>query len=140
MKLNVWMYAEWRMTIAVMCVSVWAGMSGVSPFAPTVSRATDDLAKSAATVEEVAKVLDLETLPIPEGATVTGERQLGALAYATTADLTSALEFQRKQFLKLGWGHGAIHRAIVDIVISWCVLLKCSSFLNQFAVDRRIYG
>ena len=103
MKPNVWMFAEWRTTIAVMCVSVGAGMSGVSPFGPTVSRAADDLAKSAATVEEVAKVLDLETLPIPEGATVTRVRQLGALAYATTADLTSALEFQRKQLLKLGW-------------------------------------
>ncbi len=103
MKSNVSMWTEWRTTIAVMLVSAWMGMSAVPPFSPTLSLAADDLAKSAATVEEVSKVLDLETLPIPEGATVSVEHQLGALAYTSTADLTTALEFQRKQLLKLGW-------------------------------------
>ncbi|MEQ1828907.1 MAG: hypothetical protein ABL921_23295, partial [Pirellula sp.] len=102
MKSNVSMWTKWRTTIAVMFVSAWMGMSEVSPFSPTLSLAADDLANSAATVEEVFKLLDLETLPIPEGATVL-QRQLGVLAYVTTADLTSALEFQRKQLLKLGW-------------------------------------
>lgn len=103
MKPNAWKSADWRTAIAVMCILGWAGLSGVSLFAPTMSRAADDLAKSAATVEEVTKVIDLETLPIPEAATKVDVRQLGMVGYTIKADVASALEFHRKQLLMLGW-------------------------------------
>ena len=53
MKSIVSIWTEWRTTVAVMFVSAWMGMSEVSPFSPTLSLAADDLAKSAATVEEL---------------------------------------------------------------------------------------
>ncbi|GEM_PF-5799538 len=48
--------------------------------------AAQDLAKKAATAEEVAKALDLRTLPLPAGATVDGERSLGMLNYMVGGD------------------------------------------------------
>ena len=65
--------------------------------------AAEDLAKSAATVEEVAKVLDMRTLALPEGAVSDGVRQLGALNYSVKGDLKSAFKYQQQQFTKSGW-------------------------------------
>jgi hypothetical protein len=65
--------------------------------------AAEDLAKEAATVEEVAKALDLRTLPLPAGATVDGERSLGMLNYMVGGDPKSAFAFGQQQLVKSGW-------------------------------------
>lgn len=57
----------------------------------------------AATVEAAAKVLDLRTFALPNGAETLGEQSIGALAYGTSADPKAAYEFQKKQLAKQGW-------------------------------------
>lgn len=88
---------------AVLSISVMTGLGSDMLGQRAVVVAAEDLVKDAATVEEIAKIIDLKTLPVPEGAVVTGERQLGSLNYETGGDLKSAVEFQRKQLVKLGW-------------------------------------
>ncbi len=97
----------WRKSLqacgAVLSISVMTGLGSDMLGQRAVVVAAEDLVKDAATVEEIAKIIDLKNLPIPEGAVVTGERQLGSLNYETGEDLKSAVEFQRKQLVKLGW-------------------------------------
>ena len=92
-----------RTCVAALGVTVLTGFSHDILSNHTAAVAAEDLVKDAATVEEIAKVIDLQTLPLPEGAVVTGERQLGTLNYETDGDLKSTIEFQKKQFVKLGW-------------------------------------
>lgn len=65
--------------------------------------AAEDSAKEAATVEDAAKVLDLSTLPLAEGAKVPFGRHLGLVTYEVDGDLKSAFQFHQKQLTKLGW-------------------------------------
>ncbi len=76
--------------------------SGSSNIGSTVF-AQESLAAKAATVEAAAKVLDLRTFALPEGAEMLGEQSVGALSYGTSADPKTAYEFQKKQLSKLGW-------------------------------------
>ncbi len=91
----------WTCLVGV-CVFLLSGFDGSVMTAQAVF-AAEDLVKDAATVEEVAKVIDLRTLPLPEGAVVSDNRQLGTLTYETSADLKKSFEFQQKQLTKLGW-------------------------------------
>jgi hypothetical protein len=96
----------WRKLLrsALLATGVSLGLDVISdPTLPQHMAVADDLAKSAATVAEAAKVINLETLPIPEGATPGEARQVGMLNYSVSTDVKSALEFHRKQLLKLGW-------------------------------------
>lgn len=65
--------------------------------------AAEDSAKSAATVAEVAKVLDMRKLALPEGAISDDKGQLGELHYSVKGDLKSAFKYQQQQFTKSGW-------------------------------------
>ena len=47
-------------------------------------------------VEAAAKVLDLRTFSLPEGAEALGEQTLSTLSYGTSADPKAAYEFQKK--------------------------------------------
>ena len=93
------------MRAALLAAGVSVGATGLCelPIMGPVLFAAEDLAKSAATVEEVAKVLDLRTQALPEGATFGGARQLGALNYSVKGDLKSAFKYQQQQLTKAGW-------------------------------------
>jgi hypothetical protein len=77
-----------------------ASLGEVSGLQSAVFAAEDN---TAATVEEATKVLDLRTLPLPDGAVPIIERQLGSASYETKADLKKAFQFQQQQLTKLGW-------------------------------------
>ena len=83
-------------TVLTPCGAVWLGSS-------QAAIAAEDTAKSAATVEEVAKVFDARTLAMPEGAVSGDERQMGELNYAVKGDLKSAFKYQQQQLTKAGW-------------------------------------
>ncbi len=100
-------HITWRKSLqacgAVLSFSVMTGLGSDMVGQRAVVVAAEDLVKDAATVEELAKIIDLKTLPIPDGSVVTGERHLGSLNYEISGDLKPALEFQRKQLVTLGW-------------------------------------
>ncbi|MBC7856386.1 MAG: hypothetical protein IAF94_23390, partial [Pirellulaceae bacterium] len=56
-----------------------------------------------ATAEVAAKVLDLRTIPLMEGAKTRSERTLGLLMYEAKGSAKAAFEFHRQQLLKLGF-------------------------------------
>lgn len=62
-----------------------------------------DTAKSAATVEDAVKVLDLRTLELPRDAIPPELRQVGSLNYETKGDPKATFKFHQQQFAKLGW-------------------------------------
>ena len=72
-------------------------LSGNSAFAQETA------ASHAATVEAAAKLLDLRTYDLPEGAEALGDQHVGALSYGTSANPTAAYEIQKRQLTKLGW-------------------------------------
>lgn len=92
-----------RAWVATFGVAVLAGFGGQSLVTNAVVIAAEDLVKDAATVDDVAKVLDLRTLPVMDGAKLSDSRQLGTLTYEIEVDLKKSFEFHQKQFLKLGW-------------------------------------
>ena len=97
----------WKTCLRTCVVAI--GMSVLATSGPTLFVspaalvAAEDSAKEAATVEEAAKVLDLRTLPLPEGAVVPLGRHLGSLNYETQADMKKAFQFQQQQLTQLGW-------------------------------------
>ena len=64
---------------------------------------SDDAIKTPATVEQAAKVLDLSTFPLPDGAKPLESPQVAVLFYQATGDVKKAFEFNRKAFLEKGW-------------------------------------
>jgi len=72
------------------------------------NRAADDTSsadatKTPATVEEAARILDLSTFPLPDGAKPTESRHVANLSYLTAGDVKTAFEFNRKALLAQGW-------------------------------------
>ena len=72
------------------------------------NRAADDTTsadaiKTPATVEQAARVLDLSTFPLPNGANPLESRQVANLSYLATGDVKTAFEFNRKALLAQGW-------------------------------------
>jgi hypothetical protein len=72
------------------------------------NRAADDTTsadaiKTPATVEQAARVIDLSTFPLMEGAKTPGSRQVANLSYSVTRDVKTAFEFNRKALLAQGW-------------------------------------
>ena len=59
--------------------------------------------KTPATVEQAAKVLDLSTFPLMEGARSAESRHVANLSYVAPGDAKKALEFHRKTFVAQGW-------------------------------------
>ena len=72
------------------------------------NRAADDTTsadaiKTPATVEQAARVLDLSTFPLMDGAKSAESRHVANLSYVAPGDPKKALEFQRKAFVAQGW-------------------------------------
>ena len=72
------------------------------------NRAADDTSsadaiKTPATVEQAARVLDLSTFPLMDGAKSAESRQVANLSYVATGDVKTAFEFNRKALLAQGW-------------------------------------
>ena len=59
-----------------------------------------DAIKTPATVEQAAKVLDLSTFPLMDGAKSTESRHVANLSYVAPGDPKKALEFNRKAFAR----------------------------------------
>ncbi len=102
-----------RTTLLVAGVSLVAGAAIDPSILRSAVVAAEDSAKEAATVEEAAKVLDLRTLPLPEGAVVTLGRHIGTVSYEVPADFKKAFQFQQQQLAKLGWKElpGSVNQA-----------------------------
>ena len=62
-----------------------------------------DAIKTPATVEQAAKVLDLSTFPLMDGAKTLELPQVANLFYLATGDVKKAFEFNRKTLLAQGW-------------------------------------
>ena len=62
-----------------------------------------DAIKTPATVEQAAKILDLSTFPLMDGAKSAESRHVANLSYVAPGDPKKALEFQRKAFGAQGW-------------------------------------
>ena len=63
----------------------------------------DGAIKAPATVEQAAKVLDLSTFPLMDGAKSAESRHVANLSYVAPGDPKKALEFNRKTFVAQGW-------------------------------------
>src|SRR5438034_397863 len=62
-----------------------------------------DAIKTPATVEQAARVLDLSTFPLMDGAKPLESPQVANLFYLATGDVKMAFEFNRKALLAQGW-------------------------------------
>ncbi len=62
-----------------------------------------DAIKTPATVEQAARILDLSTFPLIDGAKPVESRQVANLFYVATGDVKTAFEFNRKALLTQGW-------------------------------------
>ena len=62
-----------------------------------------DAIKTPATVEQAARVLDLSTFPLMDGAKPLESPQVAFLFYLATGDVKTAFEFNRKALLAQGW-------------------------------------
>ena len=62
-----------------------------------------DAIKTPATVEQAARVLDLSTFPLMDGAKSAESRHVANLSYVAPGDPKKALEFHRKAFVAQGW-------------------------------------
>ena len=62
-----------------------------------------DAIKAPATVEQAARVLDLSTFPLMDGAKSAESRHVANLSYVAPGDPKKALEFHRKAFGAQGW-------------------------------------
>ena len=90
-----------RTALLVTGVSIGLGAIAGQPLLRSTVIAAEEL--TAATVEEAAKVLDLNTLPLAEGAKVPFGRHLGLVSYEVGGDSKTAFQFHQKQLTKLGW-------------------------------------
>ena len=64
---------------------------------------SDDAIKTPATVEQAARVLDLSTFPLMDGAKPLESPQVANLFYLATGDVKTAFEFNRKALVAQGW-------------------------------------
>src|SRR5213083_992914 len=62
-----------------------------------------DAIKTPATVEQAARVLDLSTFPLMDGAKPLESPQVASLFYLATGDVKTAFEFNQKALVGQGW-------------------------------------
>ena len=67
------------------------------------SATSDDTIKGPATVEQAARVLDLTTFPLMDGAPATPQRTVANLSYSVATKVKTAFEFQKKKLVEKGW-------------------------------------
>jgi hypothetical protein len=65
--------------------------------------ASTDAHGTPATVEQAAKVLDLSTFPLMDGAKSPASRQVASLTYMATGDVKTGFEFSRKALVAQRW-------------------------------------
>jgi hypothetical protein len=63
----------------------------------------DDTSKSPATVEQAARVLDLTTFPLMDGAPANPQRTVANLSYSVASDVKTVFGFQKKKLVEKGW-------------------------------------
>jgi hypothetical protein len=83
------------------------------------NQATDDTTdsdaiKTPATVEQAAKVLDLSTFPLMDGAKPLELPQVANLFYLAPGDVKPAFEFNRKALIAQGWKE-LPNRSVTDL-------------------------
>ena len=71
--------------------------------AATEDSTSADAIKTPATVEQAARILDLSTFPLMDGAKPSESGHLANLSYAATGDVNAAVEFNRKALVAQGW-------------------------------------
>src|SRR5262245_55709775 len=91
-----------KKVLAVCAVGVLFGCGAKNGTAGDTTSAEGSL-KTPATVEQAAKVLDLSTFPIMDGAKSAESRHVANLSYVAPGDAKKALEFNRKAFTEKGW-------------------------------------
>lgn len=75
----------------------------IGPSLASAQSSPKTAAKQPATPDEAARVLDLRTFPLMEGATVSSDRTLGLLMYEAKGTSKAVVEFQRQQLVKRGF-------------------------------------
>ena len=96
----------WTMSLRAALLAAGISLGAGTVLDPSILRSTVVAAEEAgvaATVEEAAKVIDLSTLPLPEGARDAYQRHLSYVTYRVDGDSKSAFQFQQTQLAKLGW-------------------------------------
>ena len=71
--------------------------------AATEDSTSADAIRTPATVEQAARILDLSTFPLMDGAKPSESGHLANLSYAATGDVNAAVEFNRKALVAQGW-------------------------------------
>ena len=83
---------------ALVCLSGCGAKKGA-----TDSTTSDGPIQKPATVEQAAKIFDLSTFPLMDGAKPPGSRHVANLSYAAKANVKAGFEFHRKTLTAQGW-------------------------------------
>ena len=67
------------------------------------SATSDDTIKGPATVEQAARVLDLTTFPLMDGAPANSQRTVANLSYSVASNVKTVFGFQKKKLVEKGW-------------------------------------
>ena len=67
------------------------------------NKSADEALQEPATAEQAARIIDLSTFPLVDGAKPSWPRRAAGLSYAATSDVKSAFEFHRKTLTSQGW-------------------------------------
>ena len=89
--------------VLVVTVELAAADPSTHQKASTKSSATPAADAHPASVETAAEILDLRTLPLPEGTENFSTPEVGAASYHTKAEVKSAFEYHQRQLLQQGW-------------------------------------
>ena len=87
-----------RKVFVACALSCFLGCGAKNQAADDTSSA--DVIKTPATVEQAAKILDLSTFPLMDGAKAAESRHVANLSYVAPGDPKKALEFHRKAFVR----------------------------------------
>jgi len=89
--------------VLVVCAVAYLFGCGTKNQVADDTSSSADAVKTPATVEQAAKVLDLSTFPLMDGAKSAESRHVANLSYVAPGDPKKALEFNRKTFTAQGW-------------------------------------
>ena len=98
------------LALAVIGSSGCKPKSGVSD-----SGNSDEAIKGPATVEQAARVIDLTSFPLMDGAAADPNRALASLTYKVSGtNVKSAFDFQRQKLIAQGWKESAHDSSVTD--------------------------
>ncbi|MGE5213703.1 MAG: hypothetical protein ACM3NN_08435 [Nitrospirota bacterium] len=103
--MNKMLYLRWRAVMGkVFVVCALACLLGCGAKKGTAGDSTNsDAPGTPATAEQAAKVLDLSTFPLINGAQPPASRQVASLTYTASGDVKTGFEFIRKALVAQGW-------------------------------------